>query len=184
MCIQNLLYLSYSTSRYLDDLLNIDNPYFDRFVSQIYPSELQLNKASGSETEAPFLDLHLSISNGFVSSKFYDKRDDFDFDIVNFPFLDGDIPRAPSNGVYISQLIRFARVSSHVLDFNNRNRFLTAKLLKQGYRYHKLRHFELVSKYNVGLKTLLLQGISEPEYYGDLRYKFRKIWNNCNKNVK
>ena len=139
------------------------------------------------------MDLHLSISNGFVSSKIYDKRDDFDFDIVYFPFLDGDIPRAPSYGVYISQLIRFARVSSHVLDFNNRNRFLTAKLLKQGYRYHKLRkafskfyrrHFELVSKYNAGLKTLLLQGISEPEYYGDLRYKFRKIWNNCNKNVK
>ena len=112
-----------STSRYLDDLLNIDNPYFDRFVSQIYPSELQLNKANRSETEAPFLDLHLSISNGFVSSKIYDKRDDFDFDIVNFPFLDEDIQRAHSYGVYISQLNRFARVSSHVLDFNMRNRF-------------------------------------------------------------
>ena len=169
-------------------------------------SELQLNKANRSETEDPFLDLHQSISNGFVSSKIYDKREDFDFDIVNFPFLDGDIPRASSYGVIISQLVRFARVSSHVLDFNNRNRFLTAKLLKQGYRYHKLRkafsyfyrrHFELVSKYNVGLKTRLLQGISEPEYYGDLRYKFRKKkqkkqtknkkqknWNNCNKNVK
>ena len=56
-------------------------------VNQIYPSELQLNKANTSNTEAPFLDLHLSISNGFVSSKIYDKRDDFDFDIVNFPFL-------------------------------------------------------------------------------------------------
>ena len=56
------------------------------------------------------MDLHLSISNGFVSSKIYDKRDDFDFDIVNFPFLDGDVPRRPSYGVYISQLIRFARV--------------------------------------------------------------------------
>ena len=70
-----------------------------------------------SDTEAPFLDLHLSISNGFDSSKIYDKRDDFDFDIVNnnkkfrsFPFLDGDVPRRPSYGVYISQLIRFARV--------------------------------------------------------------------------
>ena len=72
------------TSRYLDDLSNNDNPYFDRFVSQIYPPELQLNKANRSETEAPLLDLHLSISNGFVSSKIYDKRDDFDFDIVNF----------------------------------------------------------------------------------------------------
>ena len=55
-----------------------------------------------------YLDLHLSISNGFVSSKIYDKRDDFDFDIVNFPFLDGDVPRRPSYGIYISQLIRFA----------------------------------------------------------------------------
>ena len=109
---------------------------------------------------------------------------DFDFDIVNFPFLDGDVPRSASYGVYISQLIRFARVSSHVDDFNTRNKVLTAKLLRQGYRYHKLRkafskfyrrHFDIVSKYNVGLKTLLLQGLSEPEFYGDLVYKFRKI---------
>ena len=75
-----------STSRYLDDLLNIDNPYFEGMVNQIYPSELQLNKANISDTEAPFLDLHLSVANGFVSSKIYDKRDDFDFDIVNFRF--------------------------------------------------------------------------------------------------
>ena len=166
-----------STSRYLDDLLNIDNPYFEGMVNRIYPPELQLNKASTSDTEAPFLDLHLSISNGFVSSKIYDKRDDFDFDIVNFRFLDGDVPRSTSYGVYISQLIRFARVSSHVVDFNARNKSLTAKLLQQGYRYHKLRktfskfyrrHYELVSKFNVGLKTLLHQGLSEPEFYGDL----------------
>ena len=153
-------------------------------VNRIYPSELQLNKANVSDAEASFLDLHLSISDGFVKTKIYDKRDDFDFDIVNFPFLDGDVPRSASYGVYISQLIRFARVSSHVDDFNTRNKVLTAKLLRQGYRYHKLRkafskfyrrHFDIVSKYNVGLKTLLLQGLSEPEFYGDLVYKFRKI---------
>ena len=85
------------------------------------------------------MDLHLSISDGFVKTKIYDKRDDFDFDIVNFPFLDGDVPRSASYGVYISQLIRFARVSSHVDDFNTRNKVLTAKFLRQGYRYHKLR---------------------------------------------
>ena len=72
-----------STSRYLDDRLNIDNP---GMVNQIYPPELQLNKANISDTESPFLDLHLSVSNGFVSSKIYDKRDYFDFDIVNFQF--------------------------------------------------------------------------------------------------
>ena len=68
-----------STSRYLDDLLNIDNPYFGQMVGQIYPTELQLNKANSSVTEAPFLDLNLSITNGIVSSKIYDKRDDFNF---------------------------------------------------------------------------------------------------------
>ena len=70
-----------STSRYLDNLLNIDNPYFEGMVNQIYPPELQLNKANTSDTEAPFLDLHLPIAHGFVSSKIYYKRDDFDFDI-------------------------------------------------------------------------------------------------------
>ena len=108
-------------------------------ISQIYPSELQLNKASTSDNKAAFLDLHLSISNDIVSTKFYDKRDDFDFEIVNFPFLDGDVPRSTSYGVYISQLIHFARASSYVTDFNTRNKLLTQKLLKQGYPYHKLR---------------------------------------------
>ena len=127
------------TCRYLDDLLNIDNSYFEGMVNQIYPPELQLNKANISYTEDPFLDLHLSISKGFVSSKIFDKRDDFDFDIVNFPFLGGDAPRRPSYGVYISQLIRFARECSNADDFNTRNKCLTASFLKQGYRYQKLR---------------------------------------------
>ena len=68
-------------------------------VSQIYPTELQLNKANSSDTEDTFLDLDLSISNGIVSTKIYDKRDDFNFEIVNFPFLDGDDPHIPSYGL-------------------------------------------------------------------------------------
>ena len=124
-----------STSRYLDDLLNIDNPYFEQMVGQIYPTELQLNKANSSDTEAPFLDLNLSITNGIVSSKIYDKRNDFNFEIVNFPFLDGDVPRSPSYGVNIYQLIRFARVCSNVDDLTTK----TYLLLKQGYIYHKIR---------------------------------------------
>ena len=92
----------------MDNILNINKVYFDNMLSQIYPSELQLNKANTSDTEAAFLDLQLSISNNIVSTKIYDKRDDFDFDIVNFPFLDGDVPRSTSYGVYISQLIGFA----------------------------------------------------------------------------
>ena len=173
-----------TTSRYLDDILNINNVYFENMVSQIYLSELQLNKANASDTEASFLDLHLSISNDIVSTKIYDKRDDFDFEIVNFPFLDGDVPRSTSYGVYISQLIRFARASSYVTDFNTRNKLLTQKLLKQGYRYHKLRktfskfyrrYYDLISKFQVGLKSLLRQGLSEPDFYGDLVYKLKKI---------
>ena len=73
-------------SRYLDAILNINNVYFDNTVSQIYHSELQLNKANTSDTKTAFLDLHLSISNDIVSTKIYDKRDAIGFDIVNFPF--------------------------------------------------------------------------------------------------
>ena len=135
------------------------------------------------------MDLHLSISNGFVSFKVCDKRDDFDFHIVNFPFLDGDVPRRPSYGVYIFQLIRFASVCSHVEDFDARNKCLTAKLLKQGYRYLKLRkafsklyrrHYGLISKFNVRLKSLLHQGLSEPEFHGDLEYKVKEIMGKTN----
>ena len=107
-------------------------------VGQVYPTELQLNKANSSDTKAPFLDFNLSITNGIVSSKIYDKQDDFNFEIINFPFFDGNVPHSPSYGVYIFQLIRFARVCSNVGEFNNRNLFLTANLLKQGYRYHKI----------------------------------------------
>ena len=92
---------------------------------------------------------------------------------MNFPFLDGDVPRSTSYGVYISQPMRFARVSSHVDDFNTRNKVLTAKLLRQGYRYHNIRkafskfyrrHFDTVSKYNVG----------------DCRHFFRKAFQSLN----
>ena len=122
------------------------------------------------------MDLHLSISNGFVSSKIYDKRDDdSDVDVGNFPFFPLPL-RRPSYEVYISQLIRVARVCSQVEDFNARNKYLTAQLLKQGYRYHKLRkafskfyrrHHELIS-------SLLHQCLTEPEFAVTV-YKFKKI---------
>ena len=101
-------------------------------------------------------------------TKIYDKRYDFDFEIVNYQFLDGNVPRSTSYGVYISQLIRFARASSYVADFNTRNKLLPQKLLKQGYRYHKLcktfskfyrRYYDLISKFQVRLKSLL------PDFY-------------------
>ena len=108
-----------STSRYPDDLLNIDNPHFEQMVGQIYPTELRLNKENSSDIEAPFLDLNVSITNGIISSKIYENRDDFNFEIVNFPFLDGDVPPPPLPMVYTF-------LSLFVLqddDFNNRNLF-------------------------------------------------------------
>ena len=158
-----------TTTRDLDDILNINNVYFELYgKSNIFFRELQLKKANTSVTETLFLDLHLSISNDIVYTKIYDNRYDFDFEIVNFPFLDVDVPRSTSNGVYISQLIRFARASSHVADFNTRNILLTQKLLKQVYRYNKLRktfskfyrrYYDLISNFQIGLKTLLRQGL-------------------------
>ena len=122
------------------------------------------------------MDLHLSVSNEFVSSKIYDKQDDFDFDIVNFPIFHFWMVTffvLPLPG--FTFLILFGLLEC-LADFSARNKSLTAKLLQQGYRYHKLRktfskfyrrHYELVSKFNVAVKTLLHQGLSEPEFYGD-----------------
>ena len=127
-----------TTSIYFMIFLHINNVYFDNMVSQICPSEPQLTQVNTYDTKAALLDLHLSISNDNVCTKIYDKRIDFDFEIVNFPFLDRDVPRSTSYGVYISQLIRFSRASSHIADFNTRNKLFTQKHLKQGYWYHKL----------------------------------------------
>ena len=129
------------------------------------------------------MDLNLCISNGMASTKLNDKWDDFDFDMGKFPFLYGDVSRRTSYGVYISQLIRFARASSNLSDLNCCNKVFTAKPLGQGYRYFKLRktfskfyrrHSALVEKYDVGLKTLLQQGISDSEFYSDLVNRLKK----------
>ena len=120
-------------------VLDINTIYFSSVVSRMYPAELQLNKANTSDTEASFLDSHLFISNDIVSTNICDKNDDSDFEIVDFPFLDGDVPRFTFYVVYISQLNQFARSSSNVADFNTHNKLLAQKPLKSGCRYHKLR---------------------------------------------
>ena len=121
-----------STSRYLEELLNIDNDYFDGFISQIYSSELHLNKANSSKTEARFAFVYFRwvyfMQNLWKNATI--------LILIWSTFLAW---MGASYGVYISQLNRFARVSSHVTHFNTRNKLLTAKLLNQGYRYHKLR---------------------------------------------
>ena len=173
-----------STSRYLDDILNINNVYFDNMVSQIFSSELQLNKANTYDTEAAFLTCICQFLMILFLPKFIINVTILIFKLLISHFFDGDVPRSTSYGVYISQLIRFARASSDVADFNTCNKLLIQTLLKQGYRYHKLRktfskfyrrYFDLISKFQVGLKSLLRQGLEEPNFYGDLVHKLKKI---------
>ena len=174
---------SYNKEAEIIQAFNSSNPYFEVMLDRIYPLELQFDKANPSDTETPFFYLLSSISNGFIPSKIYNMHDDFDFDIVNFPFLDRDVPCSISNGVYISLNIRFARVSSPVTVFNASNKILTVKLFRQGCCYNyfesffKLyrRHNESYSKFKVELKSLFQQGLSEPAIYGDLVYKLRTI---------
>ena len=163
--------------RYLDDILTIDNPQFLEYVDKIYPKELKLNKANDDSTFCPFLDLTITITSGRIKTKIYDKRDDFNFTITNFPFLDGDVPLAPSYGVYISQLVRFARVCSTFDDFNERNLTITAKLLQQGYRFHKIintfkkfysRYEHLICKYGVTRKKFITMGISHSRFFMEM----------------
>ena len=105
------------TSRYLDDIFTIDNPEFEKHIPDIYPTELQLNKAITSDKETSFLDLNIKNVGSDVHISVYDKRDDCGFPIVNFPWFSGDVPRLPSYVVYISQLVRFARCCTSVSDY-------------------------------------------------------------------
>ena len=127
------------TSRYLDDIFTIDNPEFENHIPDIYPTKLQLNKANTSDKETSFLDLNITVIGSDVHTSVCDKRDDFGFPIVNFPWLSCNVLRLPSYGVYISQLLRFARCCTSVSDFNSKNPQITSKLLTQGYIYHKFR---------------------------------------------
>ena len=100
--LRDFCYVELTRWYHVDSTCAIDNPYFEQMVGQIYPTELQLSKANSSVTEAPFLDLNLFITNGIVSSKMNDKRDDFNFEVVNFPFIDGDVPRPFLWRIYFS----------------------------------------------------------------------------------
>ena len=151
----------------------------------IYPAELQLNKANTSDKETSFLELNIKVIGSDIHTSVYDKRDDFGIPIVNFPWLSGDVPRLPSYGIYISQLVRFARCCTNVLDFHSKNLQITSELLTQGYRYHKLRktsgkflrsYSELLSKFGyISFQEYLSKGISHPVFYGDLVYKLRRV---------
>ena len=124
-----------NTFRYIDDLFSINNVDFGNYISAIYPSELQLTATSTSSTEVCYLDTN--IKTGSTKTPFrisiYDKRDDFTFRIVNFPHMDSNIPTNPAYGVYISQLVRYARICTSKVDVMNRFRGLSLRLRQQGF---------------------------------------------------
>ena len=148
--------------RYIDDLLSLDNKHFAKFVDEIYPDELELKETTESQTSASYLDLMLSTTDNILQFKLYDKRDDFDFPIVNYPYIDSNIPVKPAYGVYVSQLIRYSRACSFYCDFVYRHKFLVDKLVSQGYKRHILKqsfkkffhgHQDLLQKYNTQLSV-------------------------------
>ena len=120
-------------------MLSINNPEFGNYIDDIYPAELEIKDTTDADHRASYLDLDLSYDREKrLQVKLYDKRDDFTFNIVNFPFLSSNIPHSPAYGVYVSQLIRYARASSAYSDFLVRSRLLTSKLLGQGFNRFKL----------------------------------------------
>ena len=151
--------------QYIDDLIVFDNKKFGDYVKEIYPSQLTVEKAHTSDNLANYLDLTFIIeSNNRLYTKLYDKHDDFDFHIVNFPFLWSNIPSSPSYGVYISQLIRYARCCSYYDDFGYRHKLLVDRLLSRGYEVKRLRNLfkkfygrytDLIGKYQRSVKGMV-----------------------------
>ena len=125
------------TYEYIDDVLSINNPDFENYLGQMYPPELEIKQTTESNTSASYLDLLLSIGrDGQLHTSLYDKRDDFNFHVTNFPFLSSNMPSTP---VFISQLIRYARASSSYGGLILRAVRLSNKLLSQGYVNERLR---------------------------------------------
>ena len=137
---------------------------FGDFLHLIYPKKLEIKDTTDSPKSACYLDLHLEIdSRGKLTTKLYDKRDSFNFPIVNFPFMSSNIPSAPAYGVYISQLIRYSRACDQYQDFLDRVHLLTNKLLNQGFIDTRLklslqkfygRHHELVGRYGKSISEM------------------------------
>ena len=162
-CVHKKLARSFNLCyRYIDDLIVFDNKKFGNYVKEIYPSQLTAEKGNTSDDLAHYLDLTFNIgSSNLLYTKLYD---DFDFHIVNFPFLSSNIPSSPSYGVYISQLIRYARCCSSYNDFGYRHKLLVDKLLSQGYEVKHLRNSlknfygrypDLIGKYHRSVKDMM-----------------------------
>ena len=156
--------------RYIDDLFVGNFPNFKDHIYQIYPRELEIKLESNNNKEVAYLDLLLKSENDCLISSVYDKRDNFSFEIVNYPYIDSCIPKRCALGVYISQLIRYARISSKFEDFKSKSVSLVNKLRNQGYYLSDLRRLtlkfyrdrgELIHKYRVSNANIFLKEISQ-----------------------
>ena len=179
--------------RYIDDVLSINNPEFENYLGQMCPAELEIKDTTESTTSASYLDLLLSIGrDGQLHTSIYDKRDDFNFHITNFPFLRSNIPSSPAYGVFISQLIRYARACSLYECFILRARRLSSKLLKQGYLVERLkssfrkfygRYGDLIQQYEVSLSrmwndilTLDQQWLPNKSDFPPISWHWYRLW--------
>jgi hypothetical protein len=151
------------TFRYIDDVLSLNNSKFGDFVDRIYPIELEIKDTTDTYRSASYFDLHLETdSAGRLGTKLYDKRDDFNFPIVTFPFLCSNIPAAPAYGVYLSQMIRYSRACGSYQDLLDRGLLLTRELLNQGFLLVKLkslrkfydRHHDLIDRYGISVSQM------------------------------
>ena len=160
------------TYRYIDDVLSINNSRFAEFLPLIYPPELEVIETTDTASSASFLDLYLEFDDSDqISTKIYDKRDDFNFKIINFPNMYSNIPASPAYyGAYISQLIRCARASSNYSDFLKRH--LRNRLLDQAYKKIRLirslkkfifRYQDFVEIYSVSAEKIINDGFSYSE---------------------
>ena len=145
--------------------MSLKSTKFAEYLEIIYPRELEIKETTETAaSSSSYVDCYLYIDNEKLTSRLDDKRDDFNFPIVNFPFLSRNIPSAPAYGVYVSQLIRYARACSNYQDFMERGKVLTTKLFSQGYKKTKLvatlnkfyvRHHDLVNPYNMAVSRIV-----------------------------
>ena len=160
-----------NTFRYIDDLLTLNNPTFEQEISNIYPQQLELKRTTETDSRLSYLDLEVNISDRRFTTAVFDKRDGFNFHIVNFPHMDSNIPSKPAYGVYISQLVRIGRICDSYKSFFTRHHQLTCRLVKQGFLYDKLvtsfkgfcsRYPEIFSKFAVSIRKHVEDGICLP----------------------
>ena len=160
-----------NTFRYIDDLLTLNNPTFEQEISNIYPQQLELKRTTETDSRLSYLDLEVNISDRRFTTAVFDKRDGFNFHIVNFPHMDSNIPSKPAYGVYISQLVRIGRICDSYKSFFTRHHQLTCRLVKQGFLYDKLvtsfkgfcsRYPEIFSKFAVSVRKHVEDGICLP----------------------